>query len=700
MRIHSAPALRWIGVATLLALAAVALHASSHREAPAITLDPTADNTDVYAFVSYEEGREGFVTLISNFIPLETPYGGPNFHKFDPAASYLIHIDNDGDAVEEITYELRFRTEIRDDQTFLTATGPIGSLDDPIFNVRQLYRVTRYEGPPNRGVRRRVLASELIAAPPHIGPSSTPDYPGLAQQAIFDLPGGGQVFAGPRDEGFYLDLGSIFDLLQIGAAPPLDRTAGLNVHSIALEVPISSLTRDGSTPGDPADPAAVIGVWSSARRSTFQLRNSSGGPPVGVGILGFNSSTQVSRLGNPLVNEVVIPLGSKDRFNASHPSADVQFLPFVLDPEPPRLLQALFGVPVPPAPRNDLFAVFLTGVEGLNQPPGVVPSEQLRLNVAIPPTPAGQQSRLGVLGNDLAGFPNGRRVGDDTVDIVLQAAAGILVDGTGAGLGDGVDGNDVPYLDTFPYMGTPHPGRLPAPMGLAFGYDCATCPANWFAIAQEFELCRTGGSQTPINLDTDSATRVAIPPIGTSYPATDIEVEHLGNTVEAIIPPGTAEIVVGSTVYEVVQFHFHTPSEHFRDGEEFPIEMHIVHRSADGELLVIGIFLAEGPPNQALSRIFDDLPQQPGDHVDLEDFELADILPFSLGSYRYTGSLTTPDCREGVEWIVLALEQFVSAEQIAAMQAIFSPENGFPDGNRRPLQPLNGRTLVTDVINP
>lgn len=670
------------------------LSASSHREAPAITLDPTADNTDVYAFVSYEPGRQDWVTLIANFIPLETPYGGPNFHKFDPGARYQILIDNDGDAIEDITYEFRFRTETGNSNTFLNTTGAIADLSDPAYNVRQLYSVVRYDGPRSRAVPRETLGADLVTAPPNVGPAATPNYPALADQAIHELGDGSRVFAGPRDEGFYVDLGAIFDLLQIGASPPVDRTAGLNVHSIAIEVPIARLTNNGTRPTDPDDPAAVIGVWSTSSRSTFSALPAGGGSPVGFSAFGFETRTQVSRLGNPLVNEVVIPLARKDAFNASHPFRDVQFLDFVLDPEPARLLNALFGVPVPSAPRTDLFEVFLTGIAGLNQPPDVVPSEQMRLNVAIAPTPASQQDRMGVLGGDLAGHPNGRRVGDDTVDIALQVVAGLLVDGTGAGLGDGVDGNDVPYLERFPYLGTPHPGRIPPPPPPLYTYDCATCPANWFSLASDNTVCAAGTSQSPIALSTGDALQEELPELQFAYPALDIEVEHLRTTVEAIVEGASLEL--DGVEWDVVQFHFHAPSEHFVDGQETPAEMHIVHRNGD-DLLVVGVFIVEGEVNLPLAPIFDMLPQNPGDHVEIDHFDLAAILPDSHESYRYQGSLTTPPCREGVNWVLLAEPIEMSNGQIGALEALFSPTTGFPDGNRRPVQSLNDRVVVTDV---
>ena len=255
-----------------------------------------------------------------------------------------------------------------------------------------------------------------------------------------------------------------FRKLPGNAGGGLDGTAGFNVHSIAIEVPISELTQDGTVPTDATDPSAVIGFWSTASRPFVSITPPTGGAPQSVPFVGLDRPIQVSRLGNPLVNEVVIPLQDKDKFNASHPSNDGQFLNYVTSPELAALFTAVHGISVPPAPRNDLVAVFLTGVAGLNQPPNVVASEELRLNVAIPPTAPDLTSRLGVLGGDLAGYPNGRRVGDDVVDIALQAVAGVLVGGAFAGspnadLGDGVDHNDVPYLPIFPYLGTPHDGK-------------------------------------------------------------------------------------------------------------------------------------------------------------------------------------------------------------------------------------------------
>ena len=445
-----------IGLATTLSTNG---SASSHREAPLISQDPLADNTDVYAFVSPASPDK--VTLISNFIPLQLPSSGPNFWKFDDNVLYEIMVDNDGDAVEDVTFQFRFRTETRNLDTFLYNTGAITSLDDTDWNVRQFYSVTRIEGPRRQG-HGQLLGENLPSPPVNVGSRSFPNYAAVAAQAVRPLPGGMQVFAGQRDDGFYVNLG-VFDLLGV---PPADlnnpdSVAGHNVHSIALEVPIAMLTNNGVRPASPNDANAVIGVWSTASRPSVTVRN--GGQENANG-----RYVQVSRLGQPLVNEVVIPRRLKDAFNSIEPTQDAVALPVVLDPEVPKLLKALFNVNSPAAPRNDLVTIFLTGIPGLNQPPNVTPAEMLRLNVAIPP--AAVPNRLGVIGGDIAGFPNGRRVGDDVTDIAIRAMAGAtpLTPGFNVApnntLGDGCcitpfGGNDVPYLASFPYLGLPQSGN-------------------------------------------------------------------------------------------------------------------------------------------------------------------------------------------------------------------------------------------------
>jgi hypothetical protein len=447
-------ALAGMAVATIGATALVPVRASSHREAPLISQDPLADNTDLYAFVSPTTPDK--VTIIANFIPLEAPYGGPNFYKFDDNVSYAIKIDNDGDAREDVTYQFRFKTSVRNGNTFLYNTGPITSLDSANWNVRQSYTVTRVLGSGGMG-RTTVFGNDLATPPVNVGLRSTPNYEALAAAAVQDLGNGVRVFAGQRDDPFFVDL-NVFDLLAVPPADTdnTDSLAGYNVHTIALEVPIASLTANGMRPTSASDPNAVIGVWSTASRPSVTVRK--GGEERTQG-----TQIQVSRLGQPLVNEVVIPRAAKDLFNSLEPTEDEAALPYVLDPEVPKLLSALFGIQSPASPRHDLVTIFLTGIPGLNQPPGVRPSEMLRLNTGIAPvlTP----NPLGVLGGDVAGFPNGRRLTDDVVDIALRAMAGATPltpnfnTGINAQLGDGVGVNDKPFLSVFPYVATPHAGN-------------------------------------------------------------------------------------------------------------------------------------------------------------------------------------------------------------------------------------------------
>jgi hypothetical protein len=461
------------GVAAGLVLGAVCLTiASSHREAPLISADPLADNTDVYAFVSPD--APDTVTLIANWIPLEAPAGGPNFYKFGDDVRYQINIDNDGDAKDDIVYEFRFRTHVQNPGTFLYNTGPISSLDDPDFNIRQTYTVTRID---RHG--RTVLGTDLATPPVNVGLRSTPHYEILADAAIHTLSDGSKVFAGQRDDPFFVDLGSVFDLLglrpfnpahaiPLPAAPGVDGLKGLNTHTVALQVPKSLLTHNGSAGTDPANPDSIIGVYSTTLRRRLRADDDHASDDRHDGDRDDDRDdwVQVSRLGMPLVNEVIIPLGKKDRFNASDPSHDQQFASFVLDPEPARLIHVLYPtISVPPAPRNDLVAIFLTGIPGLNQPPHVVPSEMIRLNMAIPPSAT--PDRLGLLAGQADGFPNGRRLGDDVVDIELRALAGgtpftpTFNHAPNNALSDGVDHNDKSFLASFPYVAHPFAGYEP-----------------------------------------------------------------------------------------------------------------------------------------------------------------------------------------------------------------------------------------------
>ena len=461
---------------------ALSSFASSHREAPLITEDPTMDNTDVYAFRSPD--APDTITIIANYIPLEEPSNGPNFYRFTEAGIYEIHIDNNGDAVEDITYQFQFRTDVRNPQTFLYNTGPVLTLDSANLNVRQFYTVTRINGDRRNGSRATMLSNGRVA-PYNIGPKSTPDYAALASAAVENMSSnGGRVFAGPRDDPFFVDIGAIADLLTLRpiqqlhqvppmatSAPGVDGLRGFNVHSIAIQVPITQLVAGGTMPGGPTANNAIIGVWASASRPRVTILNTGATRRQTL-----SGASQVSRLGNPLVNEVVLPLAFKDIFNASEPKGDAPlfqaneaFRNRILDPELAKLMKALYGVDVPPPPRNDLVQVFLTGIPGATQPPNVVPAEMLRLNVAVPVTAAANVNRLGVIAGDLGGFPNGRRLGDDVVDIALRVVAGVLVNGydkaPNNALTDGVDSNERAFMSSFPYVALPHQGFESRPHG-------------------------------------------------------------------------------------------------------------------------------------------------------------------------------------------------------------------------------------------
>jgi hypothetical protein len=455
---------------------------SSHREAPAISKDPVADNTDTYAFVSPDD--PGTVTLITNYLPLEPPFGGPNFYEFGDDVRYDIYVDNDGDGRPDVTYEFMFETVVADPNTFLYNTGPIDSIDSPNWNRRQFYTVTKRD---RRG-RREVLGSGLACPPCNVGPGSTPNYHELATEAIHSLGSGRTVFAGQRLEGFYVDLGAIFDLgdlrpfekLHIGGmanSVGVNATNGFGVHTIAIKVPKRELTRSGRIPTDPMSSDSVIGVWGAASRQRALIRNPDGQTAE------FGDWVQISRLGNPLFNEVIVPMGKKDLWNSLTPADDKRFLQYVQHPELASLLPVLYPNVFPnlaqlTAARADLVAILLTGL-----PKGIVPNfqnltgstlaDELRLNMAIGPT--SNPNALGVVGGDLAGFPNGRRVFDDVVSVELRAIAGLtfpLVDSSftpdaaASLLTDGLTAADTTYLPTFPYLGTPQSGYQTSPLGL------------------------------------------------------------------------------------------------------------------------------------------------------------------------------------------------------------------------------------------
>lgn len=477
-----------IGALSMASLLIMPIMASSHGEAPLISMDRFADNTDTYAFRSVESGREGFVTLIANYIPLQEPSGGPQWFRWDDSVLYEIRIDNTGDGLEDITYQFQFTTQTLNGATVLgqaalNENGRIDYLDDVDYNMPQTYSVTRVDS--STGRRGRLLAGGLRTPPANVGPRVTPNYEtNLGQPAVYPLPGGGKVFAGNRDEYFYIDLG-VFDAINYRTLTiqngtfvgnGVDSTQGYNVSTIAIEVPIQDLTRSRAVPSGPTAADAVIGVWATAsRRTTKVIQNDGGRVTAGAW-------QQISRLGNPLVNEVVIPLNLKDAFNSLSPQFDAVAAPAVLDPEIPKIIKAALSlysginINIPPAPRTDLVSIFATGipvnaVTGPNYTTFLSdgqPHEYLRLNVAIPITPIGSINRLGLLGGDVAGFPNGRRPHDDVTDIALRAVLG----GTpftptfnvapNNAIGDGVSSNpEGSLLTRFPYLLPPNPGNTP-----------------------------------------------------------------------------------------------------------------------------------------------------------------------------------------------------------------------------------------------
>ncbi|MEV7690458.1 DUF4331 domain-containing protein [Streptomyces bungoensis] len=418
-----------LAAAGAAALEPGAASASSHREAPLISGTPQYDNTDLYAFVSPD--KPDTTTIVANWIPFEEPAGGPNFYTFADDAQYDLHVDNNGDAQDDLIFRYTFKTHTKNGNTFLYNTGPVTSLDDPDLNVTQTYDLDLIRLKHQRAVSRTRVADNVPVAPSDVGKASMPDYGKLRSQAVYKAAGGTATFAGQADDPFFLDL-RVFDLLYGGNLTEVGRDTlkGYNVNTIALQVPNDLIRESSKQP--------VVGLWSTTQRRNAQ---------------GYYS--QVSRLGNPLVNEVVNPQKDKDRFNASQPAYDGQFLKNVTEPELPKLIESIYKIKAPSTPRNDLVDVFLKGVKGLNQPPNVKPAEELRLNTSV--KPAMHPKRLGVLDGDNAGFPNGRRLTDDVVDEALQVMEGELV-GSKNDLGDAVNKNDKKFEKYFPYVAEPTSG--------------------------------------------------------------------------------------------------------------------------------------------------------------------------------------------------------------------------------------------------
>ena len=470
--------------------------ASSHREAPFLTNAPKVDGTDFYMFRSYAPGRAGYVTMIANFIPFQDPQGGPNFYQFDQNALYEIHVDNNGDAKEDITFQFRFKNTSKRKALLvggksvlipLINSSTISGINPASLNVRETYTIDMVKGNRRTGTRTRLAAAsggatEFDKPVDNIGDKAfggAGGYETYANLHMYDIAmgagGTGRVFGGQRKEPFYIAVGKTFDLFNLDPLGPevsgnKNDLEGKNVSSIAVEMPIACLT-NGTEP--------VIGAYATASMRQGRLLNPSPASGINNAVKEGGAWSQVSRLGMPLVNEVIIGMDDKDRFNTSKPVDDAQFIDYVTNPVLPAVIESLFPSAKAPTnfPRTDLVNVFLKGIKGLNQPANVVASEMMRLNTSTMPTLLAAQSALGVAGGDNAVFPNGRRPGDDVVDLSLRVAMGALCTLTGASdtlkvgctpadapagglaLTDGVRKTAADFKPVFPYLNTPLPGN-------------------------------------------------------------------------------------------------------------------------------------------------------------------------------------------------------------------------------------------------
>lgn len=466
--------------------------AASHREAPLTAMDRLADITDFFAFRSPE--NPDTVVFIMGVDPLLEPANGPNYFPFDPEILYEIKVDNDHDAVADITFQFQFQTEIRLPDVFTGFVGispdetvidgvlppPITALDGPGsqgLSLRQTYSVILVKDGPGKRATELTADTPLFAVPSNVGPRTMPDYPSLAEQGVYTLENGVRVFAGTTDDPFYIDLGAAFDTFNLrvpvltaaqdadddaNAGDAVDAVSGFNVNNIAIEVPISMLTSNGKI-CDANEPCATIGAYATTSRAKVRkLPNEPGGKSV-------NSAkfVQIQRMGNPLFNELIIGTGSKDEWSMSDPADDAQFADFALDPLLAQVLRIIFGIEVPDAPRTDLLPLvqYVPPIASADTPAGPV-ADLLRLNTGVMPTGVAsspETSRLGLLAGDPAGHPNGRRYFDDVTDIAARIVAGVLVPGFNVfpnnSLGDGVNTNDVEYLNVFPFVGYAHDGR-------------------------------------------------------------------------------------------------------------------------------------------------------------------------------------------------------------------------------------------------
>jgi hypothetical protein len=450
-------------LASMLTIAAA--FAASHRNGPLLLEDQTANLNDFYLFRSYETGKSDRLVMSMSAQGFQNPDNGPSYYKFSPSVLYRFNINNSRglDGAPDMQIDFQFKDTYRDNPTFVSYFGKITSIDSPGILLYETYQVIirdLKQGKILAVYDKDVNGHPLSVAPPNLGPNSTPSYEkNLGQPSVFTLANGMRVFAGPRDDAFYFDSAATFDTLNFrapapvlsgsadtgaGAAAPaaVDGFAGYNISLIAVELPITMVTASGTAPTDPKDPNAKIGAWASTSRQIVTVRPSPNDP------INYGDWMQVDRVGNPLTVEALIPLPLKDRWNRSLPVDDKQWAPFIGDPFFANgILKGVFNLPIPPAPRQDLLGVFVPDIT--------------RIDLTIAPTPIASQSRLGPLGGDNAGWPfGGRRPVDDVVDIGLRAIAGVLVPGfsNAPPLGDGVNSNDVPLLDHFPFHAAPHAG--------------------------------------------------------------------------------------------------------------------------------------------------------------------------------------------------------------------------------------------------
>jgi hypothetical protein len=465
---------------TAAAVAAALSFGSSHREAPRILKDPTADNTDVYAFTAPD--APGSLTVVANWIPLADPAGGPNFFPLDENARYYVKVDNTGDGYEDVAYRWDFKTRFQKPDSFLYATPQVTSVKDPDLNLVQTYDLYKETYDKHRrlvGTKR--IAHNAPVVPDNVGPKTIPNFAQVEAGGVTHLKGGGKTIVTPADDAFFVDLGTIFDGINIDkpGRPNIglgnqgggkDDVAGYNTKSFVLQVPEREVTRDHKQVADMKSSDAVVGVWATTERQRESVVGASASRKRKHHKHHKRSHradasgrwVQVSRLGNPLINEVIIPIGKKDKFNATSPADDAKnFGTFALNPEPARILNALFNLGIKETNRTDIVQALLTGVPGLTQiGKNPAAADTLKLNLGVPP--AANPNRFGVLAGDTAGFPNGRRLTDDVVDIELRVIAGALLKADQGGkqipLGDGVDRNDKPLRAQFPYVALANDG--------------------------------------------------------------------------------------------------------------------------------------------------------------------------------------------------------------------------------------------------